>query len=256
MEEVSGRMVHSDPVKVSAVLGDPTRLGIYQYVLKAAEPVTTQEVAQRFSLHPNVARMHLTKLVDLGLLLAEPEKGGRGRPGMLYSPSGQAVNLSYPTRDFQLLSELLSETIGALGEAAKPVLEKVGRDFGRRLVRQTLAESGVDPAAASPAEILQLSTQALDSHGLDLRVGSDGQRTLHLTLKSCGFREVASKHPQLVCHLCHQIVQGVLETQAEIEGLHATGSLPHGDKCCTFEANVEFDDELIVFATDAPPTDK
>ncbi len=241
-------MIQNDPVKVSAVLGDPTRLGIYQYVVKSAEPVTTQEVAHRFSLHPNVARMHLTKLVDLGLLAMEAEKGGRGRPGMLYSPSGQAVNLSYPTRDFQLLSELLSETIGALGDAAKPVLEKVGRDFGRRLVHESIADAGLDPVESSPAAILQVSAQALDSHGLDLRVGSDGQRTLHLTLKSCGFKEVASKHPHLVCHLCHQIVQGVLETQAEIEGLHATGTLPHGDKCCTFEANYEIDDQLPVFS--------
>jgi len=242
-------MVQHDPVKISAVLGDPTRLGIYQYVLKSSEPVSTQDAALRFGLHPNVARMHLTKLVDLGVLKAEPEKGGRGRPGMLYSPSGEAVNLSYPTRDFELLSDLLSETIGALGDAARPVLEKVGRDFGRRLVRQTLNESGIDPKEANPATILQLSAQALDSHGLDLRLGTDGQRTLHLTLKSCGFKEVASKHPQLVCHLCHQIVQGVLETQSEIEGLKATGTLPHGDKCCTFEANVDIDEELPVFGS-------
>lgn len=245
--ERGGDLVEQDTVKVSAVLGDPTRLAIYQYVLRSsAAALTTQDIAQHFNLHPNVARMHLTKLVDLGLLQAEPEKGGRGRPGLLYSPSGRAVNLSYPSRDFQLLSELLSETISALGEAATPILDKVGREFGKRLVHQTWQQADTPPDAPTLNDILVVTARALDKQGLDAQVlaaaDGAGHAEIQLTLKNCGFREVASRHPELVCHLCQQIVQGALETQLEIEGLHATGSVPHGCKHCTYTAHTDLEE--------------
>ena len=70
--------------------------------------VTVAEVAERFGLHPNVARMHLTKLEQAGLLLDRDcarAKGG-GRPARLYSLSDQVSSFDMPPRRYDLLSSL------------------------------------------------------------------------------------------------------------------------------------------------------
>ena len=47
---------------VTNAFGDPTRREIYLAVRDAPDGVTTADVAERFALHPNVARHHLEKL--------------------------------------------------------------------------------------------------------------------------------------------------------------------------------------------------
>ena len=52
-------------LKITHTLADETRYSIYQYVLQEGKEVTVHEIATAFSIHPNVARMHLTKLADV-----------------------------------------------------------------------------------------------------------------------------------------------------------------------------------------------
>jgi DNA-binding transcriptional ArsR family regulator len=51
---------------VTSAFGDPTRRDIYLFVRAGAAGVTAAEVAERFDLHPNVARHHLEKLTAGG----------------------------------------------------------------------------------------------------------------------------------------------------------------------------------------------
>ena len=53
---------------VTSAFGDPTRRQVYLYVRESSAGVTASQVAQRFSLHPNVARHHLDKLAAGGYL--------------------------------------------------------------------------------------------------------------------------------------------------------------------------------------------
>jgi len=58
---------------VSAAFGDPTRRDIFLRV-RATPGLTATEVARTFSLHPNVARHHLQRLVDGGYLRVETSR--------------------------------------------------------------------------------------------------------------------------------------------------------------------------------------
>ncbi|TXK86230.1 helix-turn-helix transcriptional regulator, partial [Parageobacillus sp. SY1] len=49
-------------LKITNVLADPTRYHIYEYITKKHKKVSVQEIAEAFNIHPNVARLHLTKL--------------------------------------------------------------------------------------------------------------------------------------------------------------------------------------------------
>jgi len=226
-----------DPQKLSAVLADPTRYAIYQYVLNTSRPVLVQEIAKSYDLHPNVARMHLSKLTEIGLLAMETSKTGRGgRPGYVYTPSGNMVSLSVSARDFQLLAELLVQSLAMLGDGSRTAIAEVGRSFGIRLGREALASLGHQPAGL--AESLQVCAAAVRRLGVAITVTQSGDGVAHLALKSCGFREVATAHPEYVCHLCKAMVRGITEVcmeNAPSLSVESVASIPSGDSECVYE---------------------
>src|SRR5699024_8823547 len=72
-------------LKVTNVLSDPTRFKIYQYLVQHHEAVTVNEISEQFDIHPNVARMHLTMLEYINLLISYSETTGRrSRASRLY----------------------------------------------------------------------------------------------------------------------------------------------------------------------------
>lgn len=225
-----------DPQKVSAVLGDPTRYRIYQHVLRSQGPVSVAEAAKQFGLHANVARMHLGKLVDIGLLSAHSEKTGRGgRPGYVYTPSGNAVSLSVPARDFQLLADLLVQSLALIGDGGQEAVAQIGRAFGRRLGNEAKSRSVSGQAAGE--DPLKTCAEALQRLGLAAHVTA-GEGGLTLKLRGCGFQEVATAHPQFVCKMCHALVEGVTEACTEATPHVAqTGSIPRGDRECVYEVD-------------------
>jgi predicted ArsR family transcriptional regulator len=232
-----------DPLKVSSVLGDPTRYAIYQFIIKSGTgSVTATEIAQQFSLHPNVARMHLQKLEDLGLLKSvTADRGGRGRPGMAYLPSGQAVGFYFPARDYELLSHLLCDALATLGDQAYPVLSKVGQAYGRQVAEHVLTEMGDRTEPISFAEAVSATARALEEHGLDPVLLPRSSGGFDLTLRNCGFREAATRHPELVCHLCHAIVEGAITAHAENASLTGERSIPTGATHCNYVVIDEID---------------
>jgi hypothetical protein len=81
---------------VSAAFGDPTRRDIFLHV--RAEPgITATEVAATFSLHPNVARHHLQRLVDGGYLRVESGRRSTsaGSPGQGPGPPSGVLPSSF-----------------------------------------------------------------------------------------------------------------------------------------------------------------
>jgi predicted ArsR family transcriptional regulator len=234
--------VERDPQKVSAVLADPTRYQIYQHVLTAPCSVTVAGVAREFGLHPNVARMHLGKLVGIGLLNARAEKTGKGgRPGNLYAPSGHAVSLSVPARDFQLLADLLVQSLALMGEDGKEAITQIGRTFGQRLGREAVERSLAGPDHASAGaqgqeEILRTCAEALERLGVATHVNRRGDGAFSLVLRTCGFQEVAAAHPEHVCHLCKAMVEGITQTCLAVgPTVTQAASVPRGDRECVYD---------------------
>ena len=67
---------------ITSAFGDPTRREIYLFAHAADAGVTATEVAERFALHPNVARHHLDKLVAGGYVdIATARAAGAGGGG-------------------------------------------------------------------------------------------------------------------------------------------------------------------------------
>ena len=91
--------------ELSAVLADDTRYRIYRAIAeRPGEDVTVADIAERFDLHPNVARMHLSKLEQAGFLATDLRRtSGGGRPAKLYRLSDLVVTFGFPPRRYELL---------------------------------------------------------------------------------------------------------------------------------------------------------
>ena len=116
---------------VTSAFGDPTRRDIYLAIRETPAGVTATEVAERFDLHPNVARHHLEKLSAGGYVTVDVNRvdGARaaGRPSKRYRVAEQDSVLSFPPRRDDLLATLLARALDVLPpDQAEAMAEEVG----------------------------------------------------------------------------------------------------------------------------------
>ncbi|MGH2703006.1 MAG: helix-turn-helix domain-containing protein [Actinomycetota bacterium] len=69
--------------RTAKVLSLPTRAAILSMLLRTG-PKTVKEIADAFTIHPNVARAHLDLMVDAGFLMTETRRRNKGRPAKVY----------------------------------------------------------------------------------------------------------------------------------------------------------------------------
>ena len=194
--------------ELSAVLADDTRYSIYRSIAeRPADDVTVADVADRFRLHPNVARMHLAKLEQAGFLVTDFRRSsGGGRPAKLYRLSETVVAFGFPPRRYQLLSRLAVESLSAGGsrEDALRVCREAGAAEGRRALAGEVRLPADGEAAA------ELIRRIADEQGLLPEVAwqEDG---LQVIVNNCTFRELSNGDPDLVCAMHRAFLEGVLE---------------------------------------------
>jgi predicted ArsR family transcriptional regulator len=220
-------------VAVTNAFGDPTRRQIYLFAREQVPGVTAGEVAERFALHPNVARHHLDKLAAGGYLdvfVVRSVHGGAGRPSKRYRLSGPATGLELPLKGDDLLITLLGRALSLVPAAeAEAMAEEVGEEYGRRLATHMSTGEGQRSVRAS----LHAVADALTAHGFaahaEARAGS-----LALIKDSCPFFDTAKQHP-VICAVDRGMVRGMLaglygEAVPATESSRAMGD----DACVTF----------------------
>ncbi|MGA1630269.1 MAG: helix-turn-helix transcriptional regulator, partial [Ilumatobacteraceae bacterium] len=134
---VTGGAFASQVSAITSAFGDPTRRAVYVFVRDAAQGVTASQVAERFDVHPNVARHHLDKLAAGGYLeveVARAEHAGAGRPSKRYRPVTTTEPMQFPVRSDDLVLSLLGEALERLPrDAAEAMAEEVGRKYGHAM---------------------------------------------------------------------------------------------------------------------------
>lgn len=194
--------------RLSVVLADDTRYRIYRSIAEQPHAVVTvAEVAERFGLHPNVARMHLGKLEQAGLLSTglRKTKGG-GRPARLYSKSGQVSSFDVPPRRYDLLSSLALTALAQHGSDTD--LLHICREAGRAEGRRYLAEQG-KPKSTSKKTSAELVRRVAEQQGLLPQVGWEGDE-LDVQVRNCVFQEIAATRPDLVCPMHRAFFEGLV----------------------------------------------
>lgn len=117
--------------RTAKVLSLPTRAAILSMLLRTG-PKTVKEVADRFQIHPNVARAHLDLMVETGFLMTETRRQDKGRPAKVYFTwEGEAGSLS------EAGVEVDAET--ALKQVRKAILDEL--QLEARALERTLADA-------------------------------------------------------------------------------------------------------------------
>ncbi|MCA1039141.1 helix-turn-helix domain-containing protein [Bacillus infantis] len=227
-------------LKVTNVLADPTRYHIYQFITKKHKDVTVQEMAENFSIHANVARLHLSKLEDAGLLVSESGKTGKGgRPSRHYKLSDELIQMNFPFRDFQLLARISIESMVDLGDAGKKALKETGRKFGRELLIQELNRQGKKEEDLSFDERFFMLKGAAMAAGFFPEFSMNAEKNkIYFQIYNCPFKEVAAKHPAAVCEMHFEYLEGMLGALFPSAELAETENMMNNCKSCSYYAAV------------------
>ncbi len=215
---------------VTSAFGDPTRREIYLVARSAPDGVTAGEVAEKFSLHANVARHHLDKLAAGGYLevqVVRSEGRGAGRPSKHYKASDKE-SIDFPSRRDDLIVTLLGRTLARLPvEEAQALAEDVGEEYGRALA------AGMSPTDGSRSRraAMQAVADALTAHGFAAHAEARGNGTLAIINEQCPFGVAAYEHP-VICAIDRGMVRGILaglygDTMPVTESSRA-----YGDSAC------------------------
>ena len=185
--------------------GDPTRRALYRIAVQAAEPLSAGEAAAIVGVHRTVARAHLQRLAELGLLQVGVRRGpGGGRPAKVYVVTTEPLTAALPPRRYERLAGLLAGALrGAADseEAAAAAAEAVGWTYGR----DEVARLGASRAAAlegsgGGVRLTPAAAQSwLDDNGFRATVVAGAP--VDICLRNCVFRELAIADPLLVCAL-------------------------------------------------------
>ncbi|UZM98323.1 transcriptional regulator [Lysinibacillus sp. MHQ-1] len=126
---------------------------------KRKKTVTVQHIADQFSIHPNVARLHLTKLSEINIISADYVKTGKGgRPGRVYKASEKGVSLSFPRRDEDRLLKWTIQLVEELGPSVLEKCQEISYQDGYQQMKQNMNAELTINNSLSFDEKLQLLT--------------------------------------------------------------------------------------------------
>ncbi|MDW7614558.1 helix-turn-helix domain-containing protein [Peribacillus simplex] len=227
-------------LKITNVLADPTRYYIYQHIVDNHGDVSVQQIADSFKIHPNVARLHLSKLEDVDLLTSDARKTGKGgRPSRLYRLSDKVIQLHFPYRDYQLLSRIAIQTMMKLGEQGKQALYETGKVFGEELINQQLALNSTPIDRLAFAERVNMLKNAATIAGLSPEIqASEEENKIYFRIFNCPFKEVTEVEPGTICSMHNSFLKGMFEALFDNVNIVELENMMANCTTCSYQASV------------------
>ncbi|MFJ8066724.1 helix-turn-helix transcriptional regulator [Psychrobacillus sp. NPDC096426] len=193
-----------DTLKITNTLADETRYSIYQYIVKEKKQVNVQEIADQFGIHPNVARLHLTKLTDSKLVSSELENNKKGgRPARVYFPAEDPIYLSFPKQEHRLLLQWLLELVYSMEEVAIAKAKEISYQHGRAIIENITFST---QSFESKIELLIETANAIGY--IPQITENEGKKNITFSIYNCPYKNQLHKHPELVCSLHESYLKG------------------------------------------------
>lgn len=214
-----------------AALAEPIRRDLYLYVCSEQEPVSRDQAAASTGVARHIAKFHLDKLVEEGLLdtdfkrLSGRQGPGAGRPSKLYKRSAREVSVTLPPRRYELAAQLMAQAIdhSMRGRtAAQVAVKSAASDLGAKLGQQAWEAAGARP---SRRRLTLAACATLADHGYEPRRDGDT-----ITLANCPFDSLARDHTDLVCGMNLALLDAIV---ARVGGGALEARLdPAPGRCC------------------------
>lgn len=193
-------------------MADETRYQIYENMLKLKRAFTVQEIADKFNIHPNVARHHLTKLAEIKVISADFMKTGKGgRPGRVYKIREEGVQLSFPKRDESLLLEWLLKTTQHFGEEGLEIAKKFAYDQGKQKILSSTPHIQ-ELTDHQKRNILEqhaaLIGYVIEESSHTNPINTDG---IHFNVYNCPFHQYIKTESDFICQLHESFLKGQID---------------------------------------------
>jgi predicted ArsR family transcriptional regulator len=218
--------------RLADVFGDPTRRGIYRHLRGCEPPQSASEVADVFGIHRTVARAHLEKLGELGLVVTSTRRrAGGGRPAKTYQVADARLEVMLPPRRYERLARLLLRLVDDTlePEVAAAAAAALGRDYGEQIAEELAGDGELAPATLSPRAALEW----MDSSGYGATLSSNGNGETVIEVHNCVYKELSADHPNVVCAFDRSMLCGMLGADSSVHT--QTHALSSGDSYCRHE---------------------
>ncbi len=222
-------------IEVGKALSSHSRLEILGCLSR--RPMSVEELSREVSLKTITVRHHVNLLKRAGLVEEYGEERRKiGRPVVRYQTMQKPVSIQYPTRQYELLSEILVqvllEVVGR--DKIRDAMKKVGRSLGERLAKEITEQKKV-----SRWNMETLKKHVVDEHLSELgaipEVVAHDSRRVQFRMHNCIFRELAVKYPDLICE---NLDEGLMETllKGTVGKVHVdqVKCVAHGDRFCEY----------------------
>jgi predicted ArsR family transcriptional regulator len=213
-----------------AALAEPVRRDLYLFVTAQPDSVGRDEAAAGIGVPRHIAKFHLDRLVEDGLLDIEFKRlsgrrgPGAGRPSKLYRRAPGVVAVSLPDRHYDLAGRLMAQAIEDSGRDGKAVLDALsdaatafGAWLGEQARRTAHAPDSLDVER-------EAAIQVLVANGYEPRLQDDT-----ITLRNCPFDALAREHTELICGMNLALIEGLT---GRLDGEFASVLDPSQDRCC------------------------
>ena len=180
---------------------------------------TITDLAISVGINAISVRHHLTSLQVEGLIAAEEERHGVGRPRLIYYLTEKGLE-RFPTRYFRLTNRLLDQIKGSLPE---PVVQKLFVQMANEMASKYLNRAQVLPIE----EKLNLVKEILAQEGFQVEWEKSGEQYLVHEI-TCPYYHVGQIHPE-VCAVDQTLISTMLSLPTE-----KSNCVLRGDAHCTY----------------------
>ncbi|MEU9037066.1 helix-turn-helix domain-containing protein [Streptomyces sp. NPDC048352] len=204
-----------EDIDAIAVLQDPVRRRLYEYVAAQGREVGRNEAAEAAGVARTLAAHHLDKLTEAGLLesgsrrLTGRSGPGAGRPAKVYTRAPGERSVSLPARDYRTAAELLAEAAELAGLDAGLCAAARGRGEALR--------GSAEPCGSLEEAVRTLVARGYEPYvegGEEARgaeaVEESGKAGPVVRMRNCPFHAVAERFPPLVCGMNLALLEGLL----------------------------------------------
>ncbi|MCU7827010.1 helix-turn-helix transcriptional regulator [Kitasatospora sp. DSM 101779] len=239
-----------EDIDAIAVLQDPVRRRLYEYVAAQGREVGRNEAAEAAGVARTLAAHHLDKLAEAGLLetgsrrLTGRSGPGAGRPAKVYTRSRAERSVSLPARDYRTAAELLAEAAEQAGLDAG--LCEAARRRGEALRGPAAPCAGLDEAMDVLAARGYEPHLECDEGGEGGEVGGGGENgggggtaARVVRMRNCPFHALAERYPPLVCGMNLALLEGLLGAGGRVR---ARMDARPGECCVVVEDSKNNDD--------------
>ena len=233
-DDQPGPVAERDPIAVAALLSEPVRRTLYEFVAGRDDPVDRDEAAAAAGIGRPLAAFHLDRLAAAGLLDVEYRRRngrtgpGAGRPAKLYRRAlGVTIELSLPARRYRLAAEILAAGLDRRADAASrddvhaAACERGAGLAAKATSRRSSGRRGRPSRRAARDELKAV----LADEGF--QPSDDGK---DIRLRNCPFDALVAEHRGLTCSMNLALLDGLV-TSLDEAGLRAVARPVEGS-CC------------------------